>query len=252
MAGTKSVTNRSLASVAKKINSAHREIGGYFNSALGLAIKTGDWLIEVKQELPHGEFGKWVNDNLDFGERQAQRYMKAASNQEQISDSSSLRQAVALLAEPKREVAVEEVDLESGEDEFDELADLRKQLRDAKQLIHDYENDDAEGEFEEMYKDLLKDYEELKKSGAESKNDVEKDLDALKKQREKIRKDINGLKEIASLVSETRTFLTKKIALVPTLHISPTIIKNTRKDIGPLSDLLRNLATALDEKFGIE
>lgn len=36
----------------------------------------GSYLNEVKEQLPHGEFGKWIEDNVGFSERTARNYMK--------------------------------------------------------------------------------------------------------------------------------------------------------------------------------
>lgn len=70
--------------------------------AVKKAIEIGRLLTEQKAELAHGEWIPWVESNLAFGERQARRYMRIYENRTRVSDlDGPMRQAVALLAEPK-------------------------------------------------------------------------------------------------------------------------------------------------------
>lgn len=52
-------------------------------------IEIGKRLITVKESLPHGEWGNWLKEKVDFTDRTAQRFMKAAnefSNPTTLSD----------------------------------------------------------------------------------------------------------------------------------------------------------------------
>jgi len=44
------------------------------------AIACGDALVQLKAELPHGEFTPWVNENMPVSLKQCQRYMKVYDN----------------------------------------------------------------------------------------------------------------------------------------------------------------------------
>ena len=58
-----------------EINKLHKEIVKLANISVEKAIKIGELLYKQKLNLNHGEFGKWIKDNLIFGTRQAERYM---------------------------------------------------------------------------------------------------------------------------------------------------------------------------------
>jgi hypothetical protein len=49
------------------------------NNAVDYALQAGQLLIDVKNSLKHGEFLVWIENNLSFNVRQAQRYMEVAS-----------------------------------------------------------------------------------------------------------------------------------------------------------------------------
>ena len=42
-------------------------------------IEIGKRLVEVKEQLPHGEWGKWLEEKVDFTDRTAQRFIKIAN-----------------------------------------------------------------------------------------------------------------------------------------------------------------------------
>ena len=55
-----------------EIAKLHDEIYGAFKTTLEKAIRIGELLTEQKQNLKHGEFTSWVENNLPFTERTAQ------------------------------------------------------------------------------------------------------------------------------------------------------------------------------------
>ena len=58
-----------------RLNELYLEIVKDAQSLLTRVIEAGGILTELKASLPHGEFAPWVNDNLVFSMRTAQRYM---------------------------------------------------------------------------------------------------------------------------------------------------------------------------------
>jgi hypothetical protein len=67
-------------------------------------------LIEAKAKVEHGDWLPWVEANLDFGERQAEKYARLASGWVQLPDqirtgcshlNIGLHGALKLLAKPK-------------------------------------------------------------------------------------------------------------------------------------------------------
>ncbi len=67
-----------LATWATDINHHHQQACLRAGEAINHAIEAGKLLIAVKQRLPHGEFGNWLEKNIQVTQRQAQRYIAAA------------------------------------------------------------------------------------------------------------------------------------------------------------------------------
>lgn len=79
-------------------------------------LEIGKLLIEAKDALPHGDWGNWLRERVEFSERTAQNFMRVAreyaSNPQLVADLGSVRKAIALLDVPEeeREAFVEETD----------------------------------------------------------------------------------------------------------------------------------------------
>ncbi len=77
------------------------------------AITIGEKLIEVKEIVGHGEWGKWLKDNVNYGQSTANNFMRVATEyaSSQTLVNLSYSQAVALLSVPAedREEFAEEV-----------------------------------------------------------------------------------------------------------------------------------------------
>lgn len=68
----------SIANLASEINAAHQMASKLAGEAIDHAKRAGELLIEVKEQLPHGQFQTWLHENVSVSVRQAQRYMAAA------------------------------------------------------------------------------------------------------------------------------------------------------------------------------
>ena len=84
----------------QELNRLHGEILGAMRTTLHKAVEAGGILREVKDTLPHGQFTRWVEDNIDFDIRTAQRYMKAHDNRDRIKNDS-LSYLKELVEEPR-------------------------------------------------------------------------------------------------------------------------------------------------------
>ena len=67
-----------LTTWAADINAAHADAVTHASTAIDYAKTAGELLLKVKQKLPHGAFGAWLEANVEVSERQARRYMAAA------------------------------------------------------------------------------------------------------------------------------------------------------------------------------
>jgi hypothetical protein len=100
---------RSLPDLAQRINVEHAACMAAAQDAISRAIEVGRLLVEAKGQVKHGEWTPWIEKHCPFGDREAQHYMKVYKGRHQIrngvSDLTSLRGAIAILAEPKSESA---------------------------------------------------------------------------------------------------------------------------------------------------
>lgn len=86
--------NKSLIS----INALHNEIEESLKASLLKAIQVGEYLSNVKEQLPHGEFTGWIKDNLSFTGRMARNYMRLFANKDKLQGADiSITEAVKLL-----------------------------------------------------------------------------------------------------------------------------------------------------------
>lgn len=69
---------------AKTINALHAETAGHLRRALAVACEIGERLATIKERLPHGQFGAWVDGNLEFSHRTATRYMQLHAKRHEI------------------------------------------------------------------------------------------------------------------------------------------------------------------------
>lgn len=104
-------TGEIIEDVAFEINREHELFESSMRNSVEHAIRCGELLAEQKAKLNHGEWIPWVENNLDFSDRHARRYIKIASNRTRVSDldsGASLRSVLKLLAKNEREVSIEE------------------------------------------------------------------------------------------------------------------------------------------------
>ncbi|MGB7156863.1 MAG: DUF3102 domain-containing protein [Tepidisphaeraceae bacterium] len=95
-----------LADLARRFRDEHEACEAAGKKAIDHAIAAGALLIEAKANIPHGGWLPWLTDNCNVSERTAQTYMRIARNRAELPKAQraadlSLRDAVALLAEPK-------------------------------------------------------------------------------------------------------------------------------------------------------
>lgn len=99
--------NRSLADLGARINEAHHLAIQHAGKAIEHAIACGQMLLEAKAKLPHGQWLPWLRQNVCFGERSAQGYMRVAQRlPRQIRNGvadMSVRGVLKELAVPRRQ-----------------------------------------------------------------------------------------------------------------------------------------------------
>ena len=82
---------------ADELTRIEQEIKQYkCNMAISM-IEIGDRLIRVKSSMPHGDFCKWLDNNVDMSDRNARNYMRVAK----IYDTPEKRKSIANLGSTK-------------------------------------------------------------------------------------------------------------------------------------------------------
>jgi hypothetical protein len=94
-----------LPDLAQAIEAEHQAAVGAARSAIDHAVACGRLLIQAKAQVPHGEWLPWIEANLTFGPRQAQKYARLADrardvDQMRLENSHlTIDQALAALAD---------------------------------------------------------------------------------------------------------------------------------------------------------
>lgn len=161
------------------------------------AVEVGRRLCEAKQLVPHGEWGKWLEDSVDYSQSSAQNFMRIfeeyGANQIALFGETgtkseafgklSYTQAVALLGVPadEREAFVEDNNVEAMS-----TRELQKAIKERDQALEDLKraNDIADEKSREAKKNLAEKQvaesdvrqlqADLKQHKLDSKNELEK------------------------------------------------------------------------------
>jgi chromosome segregation ATPase len=154
------------------------------------AIEIGKRLIEAKGQVAHGEWGKWLEDNVSYSQSSANNFMRVAEEYENNQSLANLSytQAVALLALP-----AEEREAFASENNVSEMSsrelqaairkqqELQKQVEEeqdklrAEQLAREEEGKKRSALFEQYQKEV-----ELRKTEQQRLLDLEAQLEKAK------------------------------------------------------------------------
>lgn len=78
---------KSTEQLTAEVNVRYRQAESLASMSAAMLADAGRRLIEIKGRIPHGEFGQWCADNLEFSYRKASRMMQLA---EKMDDENSL------------------------------------------------------------------------------------------------------------------------------------------------------------------
>ena len=260
------VQERTLPVIASEIHQIERTVYGV---AMDGAIQIGRKLQEAKAMIPAGEWVKWLDENLNYSQRQAYNFMEIADNYGdkdspyfnlQTSANLSISKALELLRLPEEtvETFAEDHDIEnetvkSLRAEINKLKE-EKDAAERKAEMIDHNNDDirkelasmqrklsesvSEEEFNEMQaaaqaqkEDLAKELSDAKAASAEIQAKLDKAKEDLKKQKAK-QKELEAAKdeEVQKKVEEASAELANK-AKEEAFAQSEAEIKKNRESI---------------------
>jgi hypothetical protein len=189
-------------SITKDLGTLKAEILVYKGQAAMNMIEIGKRLLEVKEQLPHGEFGKWVESEVQFSHRTATNFMRVASEMANWQTSATLdtSKAFELLALPevKRDEFIKENPVEDMT-----VKELREAIKARKE---------AEERAQEILKELegeRKENSKLRKSNTElltSKPEPEIITKEITIEKEVIPSDYNSIKEKVKKAAEIEQY----------------------------------------------
>ncbi|MDQ7092611.1 DUF3102 domain-containing protein [Desulfosporosinus sp. PR] len=200
-----SITNRTPLVIAAEINAIRHQMEKIF---LVQAIEIGRRLKEAKDLLPYGEWGKWLEETVNYTQRTADRFMLIfeayGSNQPAFPEvgaqaqelpSLTSSQALILLGLPKQDRAQFLVDLDVeglSTREMKKAVDNWKLAQQEKDRALE-ERDQARQDNENLRQGLNE--EKDKNAGMSGERDnLKAEVDVLKKVRQKLEQDMENKK----------------------------------------------------------
>ncbi len=112
----------SLESLAREINRHHAVSRQAAKNAVGQALEAGDKLLAAKKLCSHGQWQKWLADNVEFSNRTARAYMRLSASRTALESKtaetavldSTIDGALKFLSAPKPKPTFSEPDLSGG------------------------------------------------------------------------------------------------------------------------------------------
>lgn len=99
----------------------HNEVMLSVKTTMDKVMQIGNLLLDIKEEIPYGEFCSYVDKNLPFSMRTAQNYMRVYLNKDKIKEIKDVSSAYAMIENKslKKEKAEKpEAEIETAEDEI--------------------------------------------------------------------------------------------------------------------------------------
>ena len=206
------VQERTLPVIASEIHQIERTVYGV---AMDGAIQIGLKLQEAKAMIPAGEWVKWLDENLNYSQRQAYNFMEIADGYGdknspyfnlQTSANLSISKALELLRLPEEavETFAEEHDIESEtvkslRAEISRLNE-EKEAAERKAEMIDHNNNDIRKELASMQGKLAEsvseeEFNEMQAAAQAQKEDLTKELNAARAEIEEINLKLKKSKE---------------------------------------------------------
>ncbi len=97
--------NQLSGTTEQRINSLHESLKALMQRGIEQALEIGRLLTEKKSKLKHGELGPWIQANLIFSVRTAQRYINLFENRSKIEGADNISEAYKMLSEKNDNVS---------------------------------------------------------------------------------------------------------------------------------------------------
>lgn len=189
---------RSDREIAAQINAVKRQTA---QVCLAAAVEIGRLLCEAKSTVPYGDWGKWLEENVNYSQSTANNLMRLYQNygeQEQISfleensleifGSLSPSQALALLGMPKEERVnyVESHDMETVS-----VRDIEEEIAARKEAEEKAETAEREKEA------AVSDAENARRLAKNAQEQLEREREAMRRELEEAKKAVADAGQVA-------------------------------------------------------
>lgn len=226
-----SIENKTTEQLTAEANTLYHQAERLAGMSAMMLAETGRRLLEVKNRIPHGEFGKWCEENLEFSYRKAARTMQLA---EKMDDENSLFSKMptlanigisrvwALLAAPEEVAAevVENNDVESMKvrELQDELSRIKaeKEAAERKATTLEGNNDSIRKDLASLQRKLSEsvseeEFTEMQAAAQAQKEDLTKELNEAKAAADEIQVKLDKAKEdLKKMKAKQKEFETAK------------------------------------------
>ena len=113
--------SKELQAIVKKINSSYKKASDHINQAMKYSIDVGNYLIEAKEEVPHGEWENWVKTTVQLSfssSSQAKSYMRLAkdSNLALLVNDGTIEGTLKLMKDATLEQLEEAAEMKAEDD----------------------------------------------------------------------------------------------------------------------------------------
>ncbi|MBP3442425.1 MAG: DUF3102 domain-containing protein [Clostridia bacterium] len=223
--------------------------------AITYIIELGKRLTEAKALLPHGEWGDWLENKVEFSQKTATDYMRIyeeygmdqlsvipGANQQAISNLSYTK-VLALLAVPREERAefiekndVENISTRELNKAIKERDEALKRAEEAEKLNELVENEKARAELNE--KEAAKSAQKVKEL-SESVSDLNLKLEKAKEAEKKAKAKLKELKENPTVPQET----IDKLKAEAEAEASEKSAKDLEKKMAEANEMLQKAQT---------
>ena len=251
--------------IAVEINSIKRQAQVVMTQA---CVEIGRRLVEAKELVPHGEWGDWLEKNVDYSKSTANNLMRIyeeyGNNQMSIFGGTNLQalgnltytQAVALLGVPshEREQFVEDNDV--GSMSTRELQQAIKERDEAKQRLREVEqNTDEIMDELQSIRDEAKKAKEIEDKLKKELNEVQKQLTEAKNSgndenvgrlQSALAKTDTSLKDAQGKIADLEKQLKEKPVDVPATKLVEKVPDAVEKELNEL----RNKVVQFEQKAG--
>lgn len=263
------VQDRTLPVIASEIHQIERTVYGV---ALDGAIQIGRKLQESKAMIPSGEWVKWLDENLNYSQRQAYNFMEIADNYGdknspfydlQTSANVSISKALELLRLPEEEVKsfAEEHDIESetvkglrdeinnlkkerdrAEDSNESLRkDLARAQSDLAEAMTQEDADRIRGQYEAAREELQTENAKIKEEQSELQAKLDKAKEDMKKQKAKLKEIEASMDEdVKKRISDAETEVQEKAHAHAEAEMEWTL-RNNAEEIARLEEQIERL-----------